>query len=199
MQYLAWLQFPLFIFGGLAIAATILPFWRTTLWWVRLCDFPRFQIAVLALTILILIPSTQPLLGLFGWLFLGALAATVVWQLSWVWPYLPGTPREVGACHAAPGTPGRIALLTTNVLRTSRGAGRLLEIIAHANPDVVLAVETDEWWVARLVAGLHSQYPHDIRYPLSNGYGLALFSRFELVEPMVRFVVDEAIPSIRTG
>ena len=33
----------------------------------------------------------------------------------------------------------------------------------------------------------------------STGYGLALFSRLELIEPTIRFVVDEAIPSIKTG
>jgi endonuclease/exonuclease/phosphatase (EEP) superfamily protein YafD len=105
----------------------------------------------------------------------------------------------VKAGHAASGGPERVALLTTNVLVPSRGADRLLDIIVEADPDIILAVETDEWWCARLAEGLQSRYPHGIRYPLSNGYGLALFSRLELVEPEIRFVVDEAIPSIRTG
>jgi endonuclease/exonuclease/phosphatase (EEP) superfamily protein YafD len=38
-----------------------------------------------------------------------------------------------------------------------------------------------------------------VTYPLSNGYGLVLFSRLELIEPKIRFVTDEAIPSIKTG
>lgn len=64
---------------------------------------------------------------------------------------------------------------------------------------MVLAVETDEWWCARLQEGLGSTYVHCLTYPLSNGYGLALFSRLELVDPSIRFMVDDAIPSIKTG
>jgi endonuclease/exonuclease/phosphatase (EEP) superfamily protein YafD len=75
---------------------------------------------------------------------------------------------------------------------------RLLEIIRDADPDLVLTVEVDEWWTERLTDGLTARYPHKICYPLSNTYGLALFSRLELVEPEVRFIFDEAIPSIRT-
>jgi endonuclease/exonuclease/phosphatase (EEP) superfamily protein YafD len=46
---------------------------------------------------------------------------------------------------------------------------------------------------------LAARYTHGLKYPLSNGYGLALFSHFELVEPEVRFVVDDAIPSVKVG
>jgi endonuclease/exonuclease/phosphatase (EEP) superfamily protein YafD len=134
----------------------------------------------------------------FDWFFLVALAAALAWQMSWVWRYLPGAPREVSKAAGAKES-GRIALLTTNVLRTNRETGRLLQIIVDADPDLVLAVETDEWWCTELNGALRSRYPHDVQHPLSNGYGLALLSRLELVEPVVRFVVDEAIPSIRTG
>jgi endonuclease/exonuclease/phosphatase (EEP) superfamily protein YafD len=194
-----WLIIALYALGSLAIMATILPLWRTTRWWVRLCDFPRFQIAVLALAILIVLPLSRRPNGAAEWAFLIALGAAFLWQMSWIWRYLPGAPRDVKAGHAASGAPERVALLTTNVLVPSRGADRLLDIIVAADPDIILAVETDEWWCARLAEGLQSRYPHGIRYPLSNGYGLALFSRLELVEPEIRFVVDEAIPSIRTG
>ena len=75
----------------------------------------------------------------------------------------------------------------------------MLEVIHQTGPDVVLAVEVDEWWTNRLLIGLSGRYPNKICYPLSNGYGLALFSRLELIEPEIRFLVDDAIPSIRTG
>jgi endonuclease/exonuclease/phosphatase (EEP) superfamily protein YafD len=98
-----------------------------------------------------------------------------------------------------PGAPDRVTLLTTNVLQSCRDADHLLDIIIAADPDVVLAVEADEWWCSRLTDGLQSRYPHSVMYPLSTGYGLTLFSRLELVDPVIRFVVDEQIPSIRTG
>ena len=94
-----------------------------------------------------------------------------------MWRYFAGAPLEVESRYAAVGSPGRIALLTTNVFQKSRDADAFLKIIGEANPDLVLAVETDEWWCTRLSEGLRARYPHSLIYPLSNGYGLAVFSR----------------------
>jgi endonuclease/exonuclease/phosphatase (EEP) superfamily protein YafD len=193
-----WLPHVLYVLGALAVLVTILPLWRTTRWWVRVCDFPRFQAALLALAVLLAWPfagwPTWP-----DWIFLGVVAAALAWQMSWVWRYLPGAPREVRQANVPSGAAASVALLTTNVLQTNRDADRLLRIILEVHPDVILAVETDEWWCSQLTAALGSRYPHGMQHPLSNGYGLVLLSRLELVEPAVRFVVDEAIPSIRTG
>jgi len=185
--------------GAFVIATTILPIFRTGQWWVRICDFPRFQFALIALSTFLATLVFSPPLVLFDWLFLGSMLGVVAWQFTWVGPYLPGAPRQVKTWTGVPSSANRIKLLTTNVLQKNRDSDRLLEIIREADPDVALAVEVDEWWGERLSAGLNARFPHKIIYPLSNGYGLALFSRLELIEPEVRFVLDEAIPSIRTG
>ncbi len=124
---------------------------------------------------------------------------SATWQLSWVWRYVRGAPVEVPNAGSGAVTPTCISFLTTNVYQPCRDSGGLLSIITEAAPDVILTVETDEWWCAQLADALRARYPHHLSYPLSNGYGMALFSRFELIDPIVRFVVDEAIPSIKTG
>lgn len=193
------LTFSLYLLSLLVVTATLLPLWRTTVWWVRLCDFPRFQIAILAGAITIALPLVRwPLTSLEIGL-LAAVAGAALWQLSWVWRYFPGAPLQVQNAAAESVESLGIALLTVNVLQSTRGAGRLISIIHDADPDVVLAVETDEWWCAQLSEGLRSHYAHSVTYPLSNGYGLSLFSRLELIEPQVRFLVDDAIPSLKTG
>ena len=118
--------------------------------------------------------------------------------MSWIWRYLPGAPLEVPTSTGLDAR-DRIALLTTNVFQNCRDAGALLQIIDDADPDLVLAVETDEWWSSRLTEALRTRYPHVLTYPLSNGYGMSMFSRLELLQPIVRFLVDDAIPSIKTG
>ena len=181
------------------ILITALPLWRTSRWWVRLCDFPRYQVATVAIILLVLMPLTlgrltAPELSLFIGVGLAAL-----WQISWIWRYLPGAPLEVPSSAARSSEAGRIALLTTNVLQDCRDSGSLLQIIDDADPDLILAVETDEWWCARLSDALRTRYPYGLTYPLSNGYGMALFSRLELMQPTIRFLVDDAIPSVKTG
>jgi endonuclease/exonuclease/phosphatase (EEP) superfamily protein YafD len=191
------LKVALHAIGTLLLVATILPLWRTSRWWVRFCDFPRFQIVIVAAMVITLLAVVSWPWAAPETIFVLALFAALLWQLSWVWHYLPLAAVEVDSCSAEPNAPNRLSLLTANVLQTSKDAPGLLEIIAAVEPDLVLAVETDEWWCARLQDGLNARYPHKLLYPLSTGYGMALFSRLELVEPTIRFLVDEAVPSIK--
>jgi endonuclease/exonuclease/phosphatase (EEP) superfamily protein YafD len=194
-----WIYLCVVGLGGLAVVTSILPMWHTPRWWVRIWDFPRFQIAVVAMILAVVALTSRWPGASFDWLFLFSMLGVLAWQLTWVGPYIPGAPRAVKACAKSSDTANRIRVLTTNVLQNNRGVDRLLEIIRQADPDVAFAVEVDEWWVDRLSAGLDAKYPYNLIYPLSNGYGLALYSRLELIDPQVRFVLDEAIPSIRTG
>jgi endonuclease/exonuclease/phosphatase (EEP) superfamily protein YafD len=184
--------------GALATLATLIPIWKTSKWWVRVCDFPRFQIALIALAVFVSFAVVSRSAHPASWLFLGALGLVIFWQFTWVGPYIPGSARAVKSCSGTEQETQQIALLTTNVLLTNRSSDLFLEIVHEASPDVVLAVEVDEWWADRLWAGLRTRYPNKFCYPLSNGYGLALFSRLELIEPKIRFMLDDAIPSIRT-
>ena len=189
-----------YLLGAAIIAVTILPIWRTTLWWVRLCDFPRYQVAALALVVLVAMPLALGPLSAAELCLLIAVGVAALWQVAWIWRYLPGAPLEVPSSDSRGGSPrDRITLLTTNVFQDCRDASRLLQIIYNADPDLILAVETDEWWASRLTEALRTRYPHGMTYPLSNGYGMTLFSRLELLQPIVRFLVDDAIPPIKTG
>lgn len=194
---MTFLAIPLYLVGTLLLVATILPLWPTSRWWVRLCDFPRFQIVLLAAAVIVLLSIARWPLSLAEIAFAFVIFLILLWQLSYVWRYLPVAPVEVEGSGAGPDSPQRVSLLTTNVLQTSRDHAALLEILARENPDLVLAVETDEWWCARLADGLAARYPHKLLYPLSNGYGMALFSRLELAESSVRFLVDDAVPSFK--
>ena len=193
-----WLTAVLYLLSAVTVLVTMLPIWRTARWWVRICDFPRFQVALLALAVLVTWPIVRSP-SAAEWIVLGAVAGAFVWQLGWVWRYLPGAPREVMQARSARSSPACLTLLTANVLQNNRHTERLLQTVLRADPDVILGVETDEWWCSELDTALRSRYPHKVQHPLSTGYGLSLFSRLELLEPTVRFVVDQAIPSIRSG
>ena len=188
----------LYTLGALLVVATLLPQWNTSRWWVRLCDFPRLQIVILCGVVLLVAAYIRPL-GAAHLAFMLIVALAALWQLSWIWRHFPGAPKEVPRSKIAVSAPNKISLLTSNVLQNSRNVDKLIEIVLTTDPDVFFAVEIDEWWRDRLNDALASRYLHRISYPLSNGYGLVLFSRFELIDPNVRFTVDEAIPSIRVS
>jgi endonuclease/exonuclease/phosphatase (EEP) superfamily protein YafD len=100
---------------------------------------------------------------------------------------------------AAAGNAGErmLRLVTVNVLMTNREIDGLGATLQETDPDLVLVLEPDAWWTERLAEMLPS-HTFRVLHPLDNTYGIALFSRLELLNPEVRFLLKPEIPSIRT-
>lgn len=183
---------------GLAcIGATVLPLSKHEAWWIRACDFPRVQIVVVALVAAILLVIAGDLDRRADQVLLLALVAAVAYQMAMILPYTRVWPVELRSSSMPP-SDRSLRLLVVNVLMTNRRTDRLFDLLRTNEPDVVLAVETDAWWCARFEE-LSPAYPHRLVHPLENTYGMLLYSKLELVEAEVRFLLKPDIPSIRTG
>lgn len=182
---------------GLSMAAgTLLSLSQSPHWFVRGWDFPRVQIALLAAgagaTYAILFNQGTAL----DRAFLGAAAACVIWQLHRIFPYTPIAPKRVKRSRdAASRERRRFRLLITNVLMENTGHERLLRLVRDSDPDLLLAVETDERW-GRSLEPLTSTHPHVVRQLQDNYYGLILFSRLPLLEQRIDFLVQDDVPSV---
>lgn len=183
------------LLAGLCIIGTLLPLLRARPWWVRIWDFPRQQLALLGLAAGLALVAAGGLWRPADQVLLALLAAAIVWQLGHVLPYTPLWPAQGRRTHSAPAR--RLGLLVVNVLMDNRRSAGLASGIRASDPDLVLALETDAWWVGRLAEMLPA-HAHRVLHPLDNTYGLALFSRLELVEPELRFLLRPEIPSLRT-
>lgn len=182
-------------FGVLLIVASVLSELRWDQWWIRIWDFPRHQIAGLAIV----------LAGGLMWfgggtpstlLVVAALCGTAGYQGWRIFPHFPiARPEVVQAERNEPSVP--FSLLTANVLQENRDADAFINVVRDYNPDVFLAIETDEWWDSA-IRTLEADYPHIVSYPLDTTYGMILGSRLELVQPRIRFLVDDDIPSIHS-
>jgi endonuclease/exonuclease/phosphatase (EEP) superfamily protein YafD len=182
------------VLAGIVVVATALAFVRSYAWWIRVWDFPRSQLAALGAVALALGA------GRWGdgpaWAAAGAaVALATLFQLALVWRYTPLAPCEVQRSRRADAAGGRLSLVVSNVLQTNRAADRLLAVVAAADPDVVLCVETDDWWRERLDA-LAATHPHVVQRPLANTYGMLLYSRLPLEEARVEHLVEPDVPSI---
>jgi endonuclease/exonuclease/phosphatase (EEP) superfamily protein YafD len=182
--------------AAVCIVATALPFHKDETWWVRACDFPRMQIAALIVATLAGLWALAGTNTLSLVLALALLACLGV-QLSVILPYTRLWPVQVKRHEVSPG-PRTLSLLIVNVLMENREVERLKEIIWSNDPDVVLALETDQWWCTHLEGAL-PEHRFRVAHPLSNTYGMLLLSRLELIEPKVRFLLKPDIPSILTG
>lgn len=184
-------------FGGLSLAATLLAFIPSDEAWIRVWDFPRLQLALILATALIMVPFVLKWRRWPALCFAAALAVAWGWQLSRIAPYTPAVATQaIDADTCVDGA--RIRLLAANVRVDTKDVAPLRDLVRTIDPDIILLVETDHHW-DRGLEPLREAYPYVLRQPQENGYGMHLFSRFELIDPQIRFLIEKTVPSIKTG
>lgn len=190
------INFIILFLGLLVIALTLLPFFRHSAWWIRIGDFPRLQIAFLSLTVSLLLIVFDRRLDNPKIIFLVSLLACTLYQFYCVLPYMPFYPKQVQKSRV-PLPRKVIKVLIANVWIENRDSQRLLRLIKKWNPDVVVLAEPDGYW-AEKVASLADERPYKVSYPLDNAYGMMLFSKYKLINPQLKFLIEDDIPSIHT-
>lgn len=193
IDVLVWAAIVVALFG---IICTLLPIIPTTLWWIRDMDFPRVQLTVL------LACAIVPLL-LFGrdetWKIAVGVVAILcaLYQVVKIFPYtsLHDTQSKMATRDDRD---LHVRIMNSNVLMSNRNAAGLFHIIDDVDPDIFLALETDQWWTDEIKHELAKSHPYQIAQPLDNTYGIILCSRYELIDPRVHYFVEDTIPSIIT-
>lgn len=173
---------------------TIAPLSKHTAWWIRVWDFPRLQILALSLSVLLLNLLFLPLSSSLVWGMIAVNLACVAYQGVWIFPYTRLSKPQVVDFTGYQHKP-RLRLLVCNVLTPNRQADKLLALVATERPDVLVVVETDSWWEQRL-APLEQDYPHSLKCPQDNLYGMHVYSRLKLSDAEIQYLVDKEIPSM---
>ena len=176
------------------VLATCLPLLPIGHWSVRGFDFPRLQFAAIATLLLILQAYFLSFASIASWLMVTATLGCLLWQLWWVLPYTPVWRKEVHSCQSQD-SDNSLSILVSNVLMTNRNSKALLALIHEHNPDVVITLESDQWWQDQLDV-LLAQRPHSIKCPLDNLYGMHVYSRLAIENSEIRYLVEDDVPSI---
>ncbi|MFN3579704.1 MAG: endonuclease/exonuclease/phosphatase family protein [Pseudomonas sp.] len=183
----------LFGLSLLLLTATLVAKLRLHHWWIRVWEFPRMQLASLALASCLIsafvegpwqLPSllvSLLVLGVQGWYIL---------------PWTPLYPVQVKAAKADSSDDRCITLLIANVLTPNRNADGLISQIKTLQPDVILTLESDDWWQTQLDTALEADWPHSVKVPQDNLYGMHLYSRLQLQDAEVKRLIQDDIPSI---
>lgn len=179
------------------VAATLVPLIRSDHWAVRVLDFPRLQITAVSATVFIVYLWMRKDPDAADHVFFGVLALCLGYQLVRMWPYTPLHRKQVRRI-TSPDPARSLSVLISNVLMTNRDSSKLRALIHRYDPDVILAVETDSWWEQEL-REFERSHPECLKRPQANTYGMLLYSRLPLVDPQIRTLVQDDVPSIDTG
>ncbi|MDO6707517.1 endonuclease/exonuclease/phosphatase family protein [Photobacterium sp. 1_MG-2023] len=183
------MEIALTLLTALLVLTTVLPVWRHPHWLVRGWDFPRLQLAVFAVVLLVV-----NLCFFQAWgLFVLALAC-LCWHLWWILPYTRLWRCEVNFAKGDD-VNRRLRVITANVLTPNRRADALIKQVHAFHADVLVTLESDAWWQSQLDT-LVRDMPYTLKCPLDNLYGMHVYSRFALEETSVEFLIEDDVPSM---
>ena len=173
-----------------------MPLINSDAWWIRIFDFPRIQIAVLTLLSIILAYTFLDFKRRYKLPLLLILAVTLVYQIQFVAVYSPLSKTQAKDSNKQQ-KENSFTLLVSNVRMENDEKERFHALVKKVNPDILLITEPDQVW-ASSIGELDGDFPHSIKYPMDNTYGMILLSKLALSESAVNFLVNDTIPSIFT-
>ena len=171
------------------LVVTILPLWNTNMWWVRIMAFPRLQIAIASVLVLV---AALFMSGLGRLLIPTLMIFACVYQL---WRIRPYTPFHRVEMELAQHGPDEIKFLSSNVLMENTRYDLLLNVIETLDPDVLLLMETDQTWIDRLEPVL-ARYSTVLREPRSDHYGMLFATRLGVDEARIVHLTPDNTPSV---
>ncbi|QQX76283.1 MULTISPECIES: endonuclease/exonuclease/phosphatase family protein [Aequorivita] len=187
----------LYILGTVAVILTIFPFVAVDYWWIRIFDFPHIQLTILTFVAFVVFFMRFEVKRVNDYLFVTILAACLIMQAWKIIPYTPLAAKDIqDSQEKNAGT--TISLYAANVLQSNKKPELLISDFKEMNPDIMLLVETNERWRDYVVKNLPDAYKYRVEVPQDNTYGMLLYSKYQLINPEVKYLVDKKIPSIHT-
>ena len=175
------------------IYATFISFVRWDYWWVRIFDYPRLQVGVLLILSVIASVVIYDYTRTWQYIITAVLLMSIFYQVRKIYRYTIFTPKQVLTYKGDPNV-NTFSLIVSNVYQPNRNVKKLLKHVRDLKPDLLLLLETNDWWEGQLKE-LEEEFPYTIKKPLDNLYGMLLFSRLQLEDPKIHFLFEKDIPS----
>lgn len=183
------------ILGLLCIVSVLFILTVSDHWWMRAFDYPRLQITILTGVVLLV---SVLVLKWTAWarVYFAVLALALIYQSYILSHYVLPVAQQVPTRAVA--DPARsFTLLSANVKMDNRDAQAFLALVARHDPDVVLVIEPNAWWIEQLQP-LRDNYPYVVEHPQDTYYGMSLYSRLPLQNTEINYFEDNDTPSIQT-
>ncbi|WP_037373594.1 endonuclease/exonuclease/phosphatase family protein [Salinimicrobium xinjiangense] len=182
------------ILGILALLPTLASLTRFDQWWIRGFDFPRLQISTIILFVILYSAVVFNFSSFWEYAIMLLLVFSFLYQSVKIFPYTIFAKKQVQKFKGKD-DPNEVSILVSNVLATNNKYGKLITLIVQENPDLVLTLETTKEWEKQLEV-IEKQYTHTVKIPLDNLYGMHLYSKLELEDVDIKYLISEEIPSI---
>lgn len=191
MQILYTIQL---VLSWLMIIAVLLPFIKSDYWVFKILEYPRYQKFIVCIILFAGLLWTNDYNDTFSIITLVLLGLCMLYLLYKILPYTTLGKKEMESIQHGDQS-NQIKLFTANVFQDNRDYDKLLQQVKQTDPDVIFLLETDKGW-EKAMDVIIKDYPHTLKEPLDNTYGLLFYSRLPVINGEVNYLVDEEIPSI---
>lgn len=172
----------LLILAGAAVSVATVAGFAGTVWWRTelACHF-RVQyfisLAIVALTLALL----------RRWRFAAVFGAFCLLNLAVILPLYVFAPERPASAA--------IRAMLVNVLTSNRDSDSVKAAIKKYNPDFLVLLETDEWWLTQL-ASLRQTYPYSFTRPRSDNFGITFLSKVPLARAEIVDIETTNVPAV---
>lgn len=173
---------------------TFLPLVKNSYWIFRSLEYPRAQKFVLCVAVLTTWMVFYYAAGAVNYYAVGALGAATIFLAVKIYNYTILSVKQVRTISCRD-EDKEIKVFSANVYQDNTQFDKTLAQIKATDPDVIFLLETDAKW-EQAMQPLEADYPHMLKAPLPNTYGLLFYSRFEISEARVNYLIKNDIPSI---
>lgn len=193
-MYYSMMNTLLIILSSLVVIVVALPMIRHSNWKFRVFEYLRIQklIAVIILVVIwtIVYSNDQKTISLIYLITLVILGIFLIYQ---IFPFTILAKKMIAdnSCTDLPS----IKLMVINVYQYNTEYQQTIDLIKKVDPDMFFLVETDQKW-ADSISIFKESYTYQIEKPLDNTYGLLFYSKLEIIDPKIHYLIKEEIPSI---
>jgi endonuclease/exonuclease/phosphatase (EEP) superfamily protein YafD len=185
----------LYFFTLVLLSFSFLSIIKFDYWIFRVFDYPRLQKFVIS-SILFFTLIAYFEYTIIHYIITVLLGCNIIYLLYLIFPFTKLAKKQVlKITHKL--SDQTISIMVANVFQDNKNTAGCLNQIYNANPDVVLLLETDDYWFHNTIE-LNLKYKYSVNVPLENTYGMLLYSKFELLDSQVKYLVQHDIPSIHT-
>lgn len=201
---LALLNYAIYALLTVLVIGSLLPISSNPHWFIRGWDFPRIQILVVTWVATVVFAAANLATGETNqWWLLSIVGLSIIltiWHLIRIIPYTPLASPTVKSWNSARSESSseqskRLRIIFSNVQEENDRFDIWRQAVLDTNADVVIAAEVNDRWAA-VLDDLKDIYPQQIVQPQDNWYGIALISRYRIVDAEIRYLVQDDIPSI---
>lgn len=177
------------------IISSILSLFADSNWrYLKMLNYPRIQSFLTALIVMLILVFNIKKWRLFNLIVISGLVISLIINSYYLISYTTLVDEAVASSTDVSQDQKSIGILLVNVKMKNRLVEPLLKQIRQVQPDLILAMEVDEWWEEKLEK-LEDQYPYSQKTTNEVAYGMVLYSKFPFEKKEEMYLNNKNVPS----